>query len=209
MKHFARVVSVAVAIVCVACGQSDEQVTAKLKDAVAAAKVDTSSLTIETKGPLITLSGTVASQNDRDEITRIVRQSSGGKDILDKMQVRTVAIAPSAPTGVQVTTVPSGSRPAEPGPAATTAVATDSSQDAHHPVADAAKTTGSAVTTAAKVSGEAVVDASKVTADATVDAAKVTGNAAAKGASATASGAKKLGVGIANAVTPGEKSEKK
>ena len=200
MMQFARVTSVAVAIVCVACGRSDEQVTANLKSTLAAAKVDTSSLTIETKGPLITLSGTVASQSDREEITRIVRQSSGGKDVLDKMQVRTVAAAPSAPTGVHVTTAPSAT--------ATTAVETaGSSHEADHPVADAAKATGSAVSTAAKVGGDAVVDASKVTADATVDAAKVTGTAAAKGASATASGAKKLGVGIAHAVTPGEKSE--
>jgi hypothetical protein len=48
------------------------------------------------------------------------------------------------------------------------------------------------------------VKGAEATGKATADAAKATGSATAKGAEATASGAKKLGTGIAGAVT-GEK----
>jgi hypothetical protein len=60
-------------------------------------------------------------------------------------------------------------------------------------VGDAAKTTAKATEKGVKATGEA-----------TADAAKTAGKATAKGAEATAGGAKKVGSGVAGAVT-GEK----
>ena len=92
-------------------------------------------------------------------------------------------------------------------------------------VSSAAKTTAKATTDGAKATGEATADVAKATGkatakgakevadskvgQATADGAKTTANATAKGATATASGAKKLGLGIAGAVTPDKKDEKK
>ena len=61
---------------------------------------------------------------------------------------------------------------------------------------------------AAQGAGEATKDAAKKTGSAVSGAAKTTGKATAKGAEATASGAKKLGTGVASAVTGGEKKDK-
>lgn len=88
----------------------------------------------------------------------------------------------------------------------------DAAQKTGSAVAGAAKTTTKAAGSAAKATGEATADAAKATAktaekgakkagDATADAAKATGKTTAKGAEATADGAKKVGSGIAGAVT--------
>ena len=190
MKQLARVIPFAIVIACAACGKSDESVTADLRSQLSAAKVDASQVSIETKGPLITLSGMVTSTVEREEITRIVRQASGGKDVLDKMTVReapaaAIAPAPRAPAS---------------GPVVETAVATAPAESSGSTLGKAASATGSAVATGAKATGNAVVDASKAT-----------GNAAVKGAEATASGAKKLGSGVAGVFGGGkdEKSDKK
>ena len=212
MKQLARAIPFAVAIVCAACGTSDESVTTELRTQLSKAAADTSQVAIETKGQVITLSGTVASAAERDEITRVVRQSAGGKDVIDKMTVRQAPAAAVAPG----TSQPTAGAPIE------TAVATVPAESSGGALSNAASATGDAVTTAAKATGNAVVDASKATANATVkgaeavadskvgeattDAAKATGNATVKGAEATASGAKKLGSGIAGAFGGGKDS---
>jgi hypothetical protein len=74
---------------------------------------------------------------------------------------------------------------------------------------DAAKTAAKGTADGAKAVGSATVKGTEAAAKTGTDAAKATGSATEKGAKATASGAKKLGSGIAGAVTPDKKEDKK
>ena len=210
MKQFARVVPLTIAILCAACGTSDETVATNVRARLAAAStLDTSQVTVQAKSQVVTLTGTVATAAAKEEAVQVARQAEGVRDVVDQLQVSQAAAATSAPADTSGAaaggaassgTAPAAGTTQESGNAVTNAA--EATGDA---VVDATKATGGAIAEGAKVAGDATVKGTKVAADATVDAAKATGSAVAKGAEATASGAKKLGAGIAGAVTPDKK----
>ena len=209
MKQLAFVVPVTIAILCAACGTSDETVATNVRTRLAAAAaLDTSQVTVQAKNQVVTLSGSVATAAAKEEAVQVARQADGVRDVVDELQVSQAAAASSAPSSAG-----SSGAAARGGGAATPAAATPESgnavthaaEETEGAVTGAAKATGTAVVGGAKVAGDATVKGTKVAADATVDGAKAAGNATVKGAEATASGAKKLGSGIAGAVTPDKK----
>ena len=213
MKQFARVVLGSIAILCAACGSSDETVATNVRAKLAAATtIDTSQVTVESKNQVVTLSGSVATAAARDEALQVALQASGVRDVVDQLQVSQAAAAPecaSQPrcgrTSASAPVEPATSSAAQSGAASAETTAATAPKESDGVVVGATKATGDAIVGGAKVAGDATVKGTKVAADATVDGAKTVGNATVKGAEATASGAKKLGTGIAGAVTPDNK----
>ncbi len=209
MKQFARVVPLVIAVLCAACGTSDETVATNVRARLAAAStLDTSQVTVEAKNQVVTLTGTVATAAAKDETIQVARSADGVRDVVDQLQVSQAAAANSAPadTGGAAAAGPaSGGTAASAGTQDSGNAVTNAAEATGDAVVDASKATGGAIADGAKVAGDATVKGTKVAADATVDAAKATGSAVAKGAEATASGAKKLGTSIAGAVTPDKK----
>ena len=75
MKQFARVVPGSVAILCAACGTSDETIATNVRaQLAAAATIDASQVSVEAKSQVVTLSGTVATAAARDEALRVARR---------------------------------------------------------------------------------------------------------------------------------------
>ena len=212
MKQLAFVVPVTIAILCAACGTSDETVATNVRTRLAAAAtLDTSQVTVQAKNQVVTLSGSVATAAAKEEAVQVARQADGVRDVVDELQVSQAAAATSAPSSAG----PSGAA----GERCIRRTAAPAASDARvgqrgHPCGRRDRRRGhrsrrrpqaTAVVDGAKVAGDATVKGTKVAADATVDGAKAAGNATVKGAEATASGAKKLGSGIAGAVTPDKK----
>jgi hypothetical protein len=74
---------------------------------------------------------------------------------------------------------------------------------------DSEKKSDGVVTDTAKATGKATADGAKATGKKTAEVAKATGSTTKKGAKATAGGAKRLGLGIRDAVTPGNDDKPK
>jgi hypothetical protein len=207
MKQFALVVPVAIAILCAACGTSDEAVATNVRARLAAAStLDTSRVTVAAKNQVVTLTGTVATEAAKTEAVQVARQADGVRDVVDQLQVSRAAAATSTPADPSSAAAVEASSGGTPPSAGTTQesgnAVTNAAEATGDAVVDASKATGGAIAEGAKVAGDATVKGTKVAAEATVDVGKATGNAVVKGAEATASGAKKLGTGIAGAVTP-------
>jgi len=211
MKQFARVVLGTIAVMCAACGTSDEAIATSVRAKLAAVTtIDASQVTVAAKNQVVTLSGTVATGEAREEAVRVARETSDVRDVVDQLQVRQAAGVPITPdrpaaTSAQAPVAPATSSAPESGAASVETTASTAPKESDSAVVGATKATGEAIVGGAKVAGDATVKGTKVAADATVDAAKATGNATVKGAEATASGAKKLGGSIAGAVTPDKK----
>ena len=76
MKQLARVVPLTIAILCAACGTSDETIATNVRARLAAAAtLDTSQVTVQAKSQVVTLTGTVATAAARDEAVRVARQA--------------------------------------------------------------------------------------------------------------------------------------
>ena len=88
MKHLARVIPFAVAIVCAACGTSDESVTTELRTQLSKAAADTSQVAIETKGQVITLSGTVRSWAEHEDALNAAWAAPGVTRVEDHLSIR-------------------------------------------------------------------------------------------------------------------------
>jgi hypothetical protein len=223
MRKHIRLTRVVVALLFVAsagaCGESapaDDAITASVKAGLAAdATVRSSQVDVFTSDRVVTLTGRVDTPSIKEQAVRIARQTSGVRDIVDNLQVQATTAPPpaaaaepaassgaTAATGGTSPTVGEGATPTGRAPGA--AATTDS-----RPVIDAAKTTGAVVGEAGKNTGVAVGEAGKVTGTAVGDAAVTTGKATAQGAEAVAGGAKRLGTGIAGAVTGGDKQDDK
>ena len=147
MKQLARVVPVIIAILCAACGTSDETIATNVRaQLAAAATIDASQVSVEAKSQVVTLSGTVATAAARDEAVRVARSATGVRDVVDQLQISQAASVPSAPdrpaaTSAQAPVEPATNSAAESGAASVeTTAATKESGGA---VGNAAKTTGS------------------------------------------------------------------
>ena len=214
MKQLARVVPLTIAILCAGCGASDETVATNVRARLAAAAaIDTSQVTVQSKNQVVTLSGTVATAAAKEEAVQVARQADGVREVVDQLQISQAAAATSAPGGTGADTGGGAAGGAASGEAAAPAgttqesgnTVTNAAEATGDAVVGATKATGGVIVDGAKVAGDATVKGTKVAAEATVDAAKAVGSATVKGAEATASGAKKLGTGIAGAVTPDKK----
>jgi hypothetical protein len=227
MNALSRIITIAAAVFCVACGQSDESITASVKTRFAAdTVVNASQINVTTQNQVVTLKGSVETPAAKDQALRLTRETSGVRDVVDNLEIR-----PAVTSGAVETTAVSNAAQATGDAVASGAKATgnatvkgaeavaqspagDASQTTGSAVANAAKATGNAVVTGAKVAGEATVKGTKTAGQATVKGAETAGSATVKGAEAagsatvkgaeaTASGVKKLGSGIAGAVTGG------
>jgi hyperosmotically inducible protein len=184
MKAFLGAVSAVVLAFTVACSQSDAGITTAVKsklvadDMVKAYKVD-----VDTQKNVVTLSGEVDTQAQREHAVLIARNTKGVADVIDRLTVNPTA----ATSGVDVTIDDRFEADVKKG--------ADSTADAAKRGADA---TGNAV----KRGAEATVDATKRGAEATADAAK-------RGAEKTEKGAKKVGGAIKDVFTDDDQDSDK
>jgi hypothetical protein len=99
MKAFLGTVSAVVLAFTVACSQSDAGITTAVKskmaadDTVKAYKVD-----VDTKNKVVTLSGEVDTQAQREQAVLIARNTEGVSDVIDRLRVNPTA----ATSGVDV-----------------------------------------------------------------------------------------------------------
>jgi hypothetical protein len=99
MKAFSGAVSVLVLAFTVACSQTDAGITTAVKskmaadDTVKAYKID-----VDTQNKVVTLSGEVDTQAQRDQAMLIARNTKGVADVIDRMRVNPTA----ATSGVDV-----------------------------------------------------------------------------------------------------------
>jgi hypothetical protein len=211
MRKLACVMAAVALVVCVACGdsQDDSSISAAVRAKLAANQAaGTSQVNVDSKNQVVTLSGPVDTPAARELAIRLTRETQGVRDVVDNIQVKTAATAEaSAPAGQSVGDSASKAAKATGDAAkATGEAAADTAKATGNVVTEEAKTTGNVVTEGAKSTGDAIAGGAKATGTAVVKgtetAVKATGDAAVKGAEATASGAKKLGSGIVGAVTP-------
>ncbi|HVH29317.1 MAG TPA: BON domain-containing protein [Vicinamibacterales bacterium] len=205
---------------CAACAQSgpsDDSITASVKAGLAAdATVKAAQVDVVTKDQIVTLTGRVETPAIKQQAVQIARQTDGVRDIVDNLQVQGTTSAPAVGAGSGG--APAASTGAAGGGAAPTTGASvgEATKEAGAAIGDAGKATGAAaseggktvggvVVDGAKTAGSAVVEGAKVTGEVVSDAAVTTGKATAEGAETVAGGAKKVGAGIAGAVTGGDK----
>ena len=99
MKAFLGTVSAVVLAFTVACSQSDAGITTAVKskmaadDTVKAYKVD-----VDTKNKIVTLSGDVDTQAQREQAVLIARNTKGVSDVIDRLRINPTA----ATSGVDV-----------------------------------------------------------------------------------------------------------
>ena len=92
MKAFLGAVSAVVLAFTVACSQSDAGITTAVKskfaadDTVKAYKVD-----VDTQNKVVTLSGEVDTQAQREHAVMIARNTKGVADVIDRLQVNPTA----------------------------------------------------------------------------------------------------------------------
>lgn len=227
MKGLARIITIAAALFCVACGQSDESITASVKTKFAAdPAVKASQIDVTTQDRVVTLKGSVDTLAAKDQALRLTRETGGVRNVVDNLQIRAASTAGAAlesaaqTSGAAVSDAAKATGNAVSDAAKTTGNAVASgAQDAGtaasapakesgNVVTNAANATGDAVVTGAKATGEATVKGAEVAGSATVKGAEAAGSATVKGAEATASGAKKLGSSITGAVTGGDDKKK-
>ena len=163
MKAFLGAVSAAVLAFTVACGQSDAGITTAVKskliadDMVKAYKVD-----VDTQKKVVTLSGEVDTQAQREHAVLIARNTNGVADVIDQLRVTPAA----ATSGVGVTVDDKFEADVKKG--------ADATADAAKRGADA---TGNAVKRGAEATGNAVKRGAEKTAEKTEEGAKKVGSA--------------------------------
>ena len=87
-----------VAIVTMACTQSDTIITAKIKASMATdSTVKASEIQVGTDHKVVTLTGNLNSQAEKDRALEIARSTSGVANVVDMLSVRTSADAGNAP----------------------------------------------------------------------------------------------------------------
>jgi BON domain len=184
MRRFAAPGIMAATFFLLACDPSDDTVTASVKTRLAEnATLKASQVEVATESGVVTLTGTVASQSEKDQAVQIAHGATGVTYVVDQLKVQdaTTTGGATAPAATA-----SGSAPAA-----------ESGDTAHN--------VGAAVGGALKTAEEATVDAGKTTGSAVNDAAVATGHAAAKGGKAIGNAAKGFGAGVKEGVTGGGK----
>ena len=87
-----------VAIVTMACTQSDTVITAKIKASMATdSTVKASEIQVGTDHKVVTLTGNLNSQAEKDRALEIARSTSGVANVVDMLSVRTGADSGNAP----------------------------------------------------------------------------------------------------------------
>jgi hyperosmotically inducible protein len=87
-----------VAFLTIACTQPDAVITAKIKASMAVdATVKASEIEVTTNNKVVTLSGNINSQPEKDRALEIARSTSGVADVVDMLSVRTSAESGNAP----------------------------------------------------------------------------------------------------------------
>jgi hyperosmotically inducible protein len=82
----------------VACSQPDPVITAKIKTSMAAdGTVSATEIEVATKNKVVTLTGNLNSQAEKDRALAIARSTSGVTDVVDMLAVRTSADTGNAP----------------------------------------------------------------------------------------------------------------
>ena len=189
MRRFAAFGIVAATLLVLACDPSDDTVTSAVKSRLAEdAALKPSQVNVASKGGVVTLTGNVASQADKEQAVQIARGATGVSDVVDNLRVQDAATTSGA----------AASAGAEPAAAA-------SSPPAEAEAGGTAHGVGAAVGGALKTAEEATVEAGKTTGSAVSDAAVATGHAAAKGGKAVGGAAKSFGAGVKEGVTGGGK----
>jgi hyperosmotically inducible protein len=208
MNALSRLITTVAAVFCVACGQSDESITASVKTRFATdTAVNAAEINVTTQNRVVTLRGSVDTPVVKNQALRLTRETRGVRDVVDNLEIRPAVTSGALETSGRDATVKGAEAVAQ-------SPVGDSAQTTGSAVGNAAKATGNAVVTGAKVAGEATVKGTKTATSATVKGAETAGSATVKGAEAvgsatlkgaeaTASGVKKLGSGIAGAVTGG------
>ncbi len=88
-----------VMLLTVACSQPDSLITAKIKTSMAAdGTVKASEIEVVTKDKVVTLSGNINSQAEKDRALEIARSTSGVSNVVDMLAVRTSADTANAPS---------------------------------------------------------------------------------------------------------------
>jgi hyperosmotically inducible protein len=87
-----------VALVTMACAQSDTVMTARIKAGMAAdSTVKASEIEVATDNKVVTLTGNLNSQAEKDRALEIARSTSGVTNVVDMLSVRTSAESGNAP----------------------------------------------------------------------------------------------------------------
>ena len=96
-KFPAWIGTIALAVACAACAQSDAGITTKVK-----AKLETdrnvtsaSNIQVVTNGKVVTLTGTAASDAEKTHVLQVAKSTEGVRDVVDQI---TVSAAPPAGT---------------------------------------------------------------------------------------------------------------
>ena len=89
----------ALALLSLACAQPDVVLTTKIKSTMAVdSTVKASQIEVTTKDKVVTLTGNLNSQAEKDRALEIARTTSGVKDVVDMLSVRTSAESGDAPS---------------------------------------------------------------------------------------------------------------
>ena len=103
--------AVFIAALCAACAQSDAGITTKVKARLEAQRdLTSSSIHVDTANHVVTLSGTTATDTEKQKAVQLAKGTEGVKDVVDKLAVNP-ASAPTAPPP------PAPAAPAAPAPA--------------------------------------------------------------------------------------------
>jgi hyperosmotically inducible protein len=89
---------VVVAALAIGCAQPDSAITAKIKAGMAVdPTVKSSHIEVSTQDKVVTLTGNIDSQAEKDRALEIARSAGGVKDVVDMLAVRTSAETGAAP----------------------------------------------------------------------------------------------------------------
>jgi osmotically-inducible protein OsmY len=103
--------AVLTAALCAGCAQSDAGITTKVKAKLEAQRDLTSAgIHVDTANRVVTLSGTAASDTEKQKAVQLAKGTDGVKDVVDRLAVNP-ASAPTAPP------TPAPAAPAAPAPA--------------------------------------------------------------------------------------------
>lgn len=81
-----------------ACAQPDSIVTARIKASMALdSTVKASKIEVETRDKVVTLTGNVDTQEEKDRAIELARGTTGVQDVVDRIEVRTSATTGEAP----------------------------------------------------------------------------------------------------------------
>src|SRR4029077_13390644 len=93
-----RAILFLVALLTIACSQSDTVITAKIKASMAAdTTVKASEIEVVTNNKVVTLTGNLNSQIEKDRALEIARSTSGVANVVDMLSVRTSAAMGKTP----------------------------------------------------------------------------------------------------------------